>query len=593
VTNLNTFIDQLNIDELEVQSETYPNRGNLEGRRFARFHVAIKYLLNAYELTSEEISDQVLTDWNDQGIDFFYKTEDDSPVVYVVQVKDDQEYAKAKQLDAITKMKKEIDFLLSRQRVSSDWSEKKKERYSDLKEIRNATFRIRYVLLLTGGASASISTDDFSSDWFDESERTLSVFDRNGIAELLQHANSPRSLNTQLTLTLSKAGVQPELNGSPKFLFGLITVSDYVKATENLGTDLFSLNPRLFLSSSSGPNYKMLETLNSPVERKNFHLFNNGITAVCKKFAIEHGDISRAKVEGLLVVNGCQTTETLWKWAKNIDNRESAQNTSVMIRVIETVDDEELARKISQTTNAQTSILSSDLVANDEYQTRLKTALESATSNPFFYENRRGSYKKLTATKKETFKIGPNDQDGKGYRTISLREMAQVLQSVTGMPEQAKEGISTLFKSENARYRTIFFESWEDAEQVLLVADLFKFVCKKSLWISDRADELEVALASLGRFYITHLIYETWRGGGRPNFDLESNAYSKLIDADASRLLRQNLVEEVGGLAMKATRSLAKVKKSHSIDGNRALLRQSEHKEAIREKFVDLVLDGE
>jgi hypothetical protein len=150
-----------------------------------------------------------------------------------------------------------------------------------------------------------------------------------------------------------------------------------------------------------------------------------------------------------------------------------------------------------------------------------------------------------------------------------------------------------LFKSENARYRTIFFESWEDPEQVLLVADLFKFVCKKSLWISDRADELEVALASLGRFYITHLVYETWRGGGRPNFDLESNAYSKLIDADASRLLRQNLVEEVGGLAMKATRSLAKVKKNHSIDGNRALLRQSDHKEAIREKFVDLVLDGE
>ena len=593
MTNLNTFLDQLNDDELEVKNETYPNRGEIEGKRFARFHVAIKYLLNAYELTSEEISDQVLTDWNDQGIDFFYRTEDDSPVVYVIQVKDDQEYARSKQIDAVTKMKKEIDDLLSRQRVGSNWTEKRRERYSDLKEIRNAAFRIRYVLLLTGGASATITVDDFSSDWFDDSERTLTIYDRNGIAELLQHANSPRVLNTQLTLTLSKSGVQQESDGSPKFLFGLITVSDYVKATENLGTDLFSLNPRLFLSSSSGPNLKMLETLNSPNDRKNFHLFNNGITAVCKKFTIERGDESRAKVEGLLVVNGCQTTETLWKWAKNIDNRESAQKTSVMIRVIETVDDEELARKISQTTNAQTSILSSDLVANDEHQTRLKTALESASIKPFFYENRRGSYKKLTATKKETFKIGPQDQDGKGYRQISLREMAQALQSVTGMPEQAKEGISNLFKSDNTRYRTIFSDSWEDAEQVLLVADLFKFVCKKSLWISERADELEVDLASLGRFYITHLIYETWRGGGRPNFELEASAYTKLIDADKSKFLRQNLVEEVGGLAMKATRSLAKVKKSHSIDGNRALLRQSDHKEAIREKFVDLVLDGE
>ena len=591
MTNLNTFLEQLNIDELEVQSETYPNRGDIEGRRFARFHVAIKYLLNAYELTSEEISDQVLTDWNDQGIDFFYKTEDESPVVYVVQVKDDQEYAKSKQVDAITKMKKEIDFLLSRQRVSSDWSEKKKERYSDLKEIRNATFRIRYVLLLTGGASANISTDDFSSDWFDEFERTLSVYDRNGIAELLERANSPRSLNTQLTLTLSKAGVQPESDGSPKFLFGLITVSDYVKATENLGTDLFRLNPRLFLSSSSGPNLKMLETLNSPNDRKNFHLFNNGITAVCKKFEIAHGDVSKAKVEGLLVVNGCQTTETLWKWAKNIDNRESAQNTSVMIRVIETVDDEDLARKISQTTNAQTSILSSDLVANDEYQTRVKTALESASINPFFYENRRGSYKKLSATRKETFKIGPQDQDGKGYRQISLREMAQALQSVTGMPEQAKEGISNLFKSDNTRYRTIFFDSWEHAEQVLLVADLFKFVGKKSLWIHERADELEVELASLGRFYITHLIYETWRGGGRPNFELDSSIYTTLIDADKSKFLRQNLVESVGGLAWKATRSLALIKKKRSPDGNRALLRQSDHKDPIREKFVDLVMN--
>ena len=167
--------------------------------------------------------------------------------------------------------------------------------------------------------------------------------------------------------------------------------------------------------------------------------------------------------------------------------------------------------------------------------------------------------------------------------------MAQVLQAVCGLPEQAKEGVSTLFKPGNLRYPKIFSESWTNPNQVLLVADLYKFVSRKENWLPVGASPEERDLAGLGRFYICHLIYETWKGGGRPSFSNDP-ANFKLIDAEMSQSIRSNFITEISDLPWMATLSLVQTleREEFAIDGKRALLRISENRPRIQEMFKNL-----
>lgn len=582
----------------EISSDWYSRLEPAERERKAYFHAAIKYLLFSYDLTDEEIEeeideriiDQIENDNNDQGIDFFYVTQDERPKIYIVQVKHHQEFPLGKQKEAVNKMQAEIEFLLGRQK-SRNFSEKRKDRFYQLKEVQDKESQFHFILLLTGGAEAKLSRDDFADGIYNDDRYFLKVIDRSGLLTLIESAERPRSVST--TMKLDKQSFVPFTEkGNYKWVSGLVSVKDYVEATKGLGDDLFALNPRLFLSASAGPNKAMISTLENPSERKNFHFYNNGITAVCKKVT-KKDDIDgciHVLLEGLRVVNGCQTTETLWAWSKH--NSEAAAKTRVMIRIIESDDDEELNQKISQTTNSQSAILASDLVANDKIQKRLKDALCNSPTSPCFYENRRGEWKKLPGRDRLQLLVPHGEwgeNSGKQYRKITLREMAQVLQAVCGLPEQAKEGVANLFKPGNSRYSKLFSESWSHSDQVLLVADLYRFVSRKENWLPSSAREEEISMAGLGRFYICHLIYETWKSGGRPSFS-DDLANVKLIDAENSKRIRDNLVSQVGQLPWLATISLISTLEKHKseIESKRALLRISENRPRIQERFKDL-----
>jgi AIPR protein len=59
-----------------------------------------------------------------------------------------------------------------------------------------------------------------------------------------------------------------------------IPAAEYVRACKQFSMELFRYNPRLYLGVNK-VNSSIAETLKSDVQRKWFHLLNNGITAVC------------------------------------------------------------------------------------------------------------------------------------------------------------------------------------------------------------------------------------------------------------------------------------------------------------------------
>jgi hypothetical protein len=579
---------------------------NVRARR-ARFHLAVQLLLAEYDLSDDDISEQVLRDGNEQGIDFFWVSDDDVPKVFVVQVKDWASATKAQQRDAVNKMVDEVQELLRRNRVSGDWPARRRDRFYQLKGIRDSDFITEYVLALTGTAAPALSEDDFAADRFGN-EGHLRVMGRDEL--LLTESALLRALERHTQIRFRNERMLAVMTPNPTVI-GLVPVSEYVAATEPLGTPLFEMNPRLYLSSRAGPNKAMRVTLDNPDHRRSFHILNNGITAVCKdmsllKSAAADGPLT-ANITGMQVVNGCQTTETLWAWAK--DEPEAATKTMVLVRLVKS-SDEEFSALVSRTTNTQSAILGTDIVANSEEQKRIKQALHDLPDRPIFYENRRGAIKKLSAANREHFvvKFGEwGNPNAVQYRIIKMRELAQALQAVTGLPEQAKEGIAGIFKPNNERYNFLFKKSWTDGEQIGLVADLYKFVSNttnwgKSIWFDEAGsdpnslNERYLILATLGRFYLIHLVYEYLRNPNNPFGDStmsEDDAKKlPLLSSERSREVREELRAHLGNTLLLAVDSLRAVREDpgHGAEGDRALLRQASHKKAIQSEFRKAIL---
>lgn len=568
----------------EVCSEYYSQQLPERGERMSRFHRSIEILLHSCQPDREDIANQVLSDGSDQGIDLLYVTEDEEPLIYVVQVKDHRKLDKQDQKTAVIKMVEEIRMLRQRQRIDKGWDERRQDRYRLLKENSKGTHKIKFVLLLTGGAEPRVETNDFSLGSFEPDFEFLEVY---GLEELIQleieNLAPPRP---DVTFQIQNdASIQLMMEGKTKSLMTFLGGLSYVSAIEAHGSRIFKHNPRLFLGKASRTNKKMLETLESPEGRRSFHYFNNGITVVCDTLRIAPDGI--VSVKDFQVVNGCQTTETLREFVKNEPKR--LEDVLLPLRIIEVGNNSNLAQQISQFTNTQTPITSADLIALTPLQETFREELASLRK-PIFYETRRGAWNSVSKVQREKYRVAHGEWGPKTVRNtryLKLKELSQAMLAVTRSPNAAKEQISSLFINigEGSQYAKVMESSWDEIEQVQLVVELYKFCSNKDNWMPefDDADELRrfSEMAGLGRFYVMNLTYGQWAADLKHEIDPEN---PKLIDAGHSEIILRDFREKVGRLAEFAVQALLSVKEDDQLE-TRQLLRNSKYRVAIQNMF--------
>ena len=148
--------DTFQQDVKEIISTRYSARTSDVQRRFGRFHVAIKILLSEYGIDDEDITDSVVRDNHDKGIDYFYVAEGSS-TLYAIQVKDHAKLSKQPQMEAVLKLAEAVRFLRNCKKKHRGMSELEKERFDQLNEAECKPEHTRYMLLLTGGAQPKIS----------------------------------------------------------------------------------------------------------------------------------------------------------------------------------------------------------------------------------------------------------------------------------------------------------------------------------------------------------------------------------------------------------------------------------------------------
>lgn len=293
-------------------------------------------------------------------------------------------------------------------------------------------------------------------------------------------------------------------------LYMTVSVKQIIDVFARHSYKIFRLNPRGPLGNKV--NAAIKQTLLDDIERRRFHLLNNGITAICDSYRLEEGNLS---VRDFQIINGCQTTITLW------DARAAVQNDpQVQVTVKLTECPQHFARRIAETTNSQTALRAEDFTSNEPVQIRLQGQFKEI-SPPWFYQIKRGEWGKMIGgpAEKEIYR----DQAG-GFRNITSKDVAQAVVAFAGFPGEAKDSIRKFLNKEvltsvaresEINYEQIYTEQ-TSAAQLLLPAVIQRKVRKKVNEDKEQYEWLDYA-----RFHIIWLIGEILR----EHYSVEGNLF--------------------------------------------------------------------
>ena len=233
-------------------------------------------------------------------------------------------------------------------------------------------------------------------------------------------------------------------------------------------------------------------------------MLNNGITAICDSWQII-GE-RELRVRGLQIINGCQTTFTLWNARAAIAN---SSGVLVNVKLIECPYN--FALTIAETTNSQAALRAEDLISNEGVQSRLNREFSSLTP-PWFYEVKRGQWGKMLGGQREKERY--QDPAG-GYRKLTSKELSQAVIAFAGFPGEAKDRIrdflnktplSSIAPQEDKLHYDDVYNDSIVAVQLLLPA-----VIQRKVWKQVAGDKEAKEFLEYARYSIVWLIGQMLR----------------------------------------------------------------------------------
>jgi hypothetical protein len=169
------------------------------------------------------------------------------------------------------------------------------------------------------------------------------------------------------------------------------------KLYDDYGQRLLELNVRSFLSARGKVNFGIRRTLRDEADR--FMAYNNGIVVTVD--ALEtvnmlNGAPAIARVRGLQIVNGGQTTASIHR-ARKVDGAAlSAVFVPAKIIMIDPASHEEIVGRISRYANTQNVVQMADFSANEPFHVELERLSQRiwcpGEQGRWFYERARGQY---------------------------------------------------------------------------------------------------------------------------------------------------------------------------------------------------------
>lgn len=236
-------------------------------------------------------------------------------------------------------------------------------------------------------------------------------FDRRASFEHINHDALVRILQStesvKDTLQFSGKVIVEDANYTRVFI-GKVPITELARLMETHGDRLLERNIRRYLGlHGNRVNQAIRRTLESATERQNFYFYNNGITLICDRFDYNalQSENHRVRVEGLQIINGGQTSQTIATTLAQIassamtqaDHESAADyaSTYVLVRLYQIPQQSSsLVQMITYATNSQNPVDLKDLRSNDERQHQLELSIEALG----YHYRRQRSSQPMTST---------------------------------------------------------------------------------------------------------------------------------------------------------------------------------------------------
>ncbi|HQS46638.1 MAG: AIPR protein [Rhizobiales bacterium 24-66-13] len=212
------------------------------------------------------------------------------------------------------------------------------------------------------------------------------------------------------------------------------------------GPRLLEANVRTFLGSKGAVNKGIVGTLRK--EPEHFLAFNNGLVVVCDEASFKRsddGDLGLSVLKGLQIVNGGQTTSTIYYASRN-DRAIDLSHVMVPAKIIILKGSKDEAREqlisnVALYANRQTAVKMSDLSTNRPFHVQLERWANETLcpdgATRWFYERADGAYNVMllkdgtTSAKRSKLKemIPPK-------RKLTKKDIAKYHEAWRGKPNQ-------------------------------------------------------------------------------------------------------------------------------------------------------------
>ena len=310
-------------------------------------------------------------------------------------------------------------------------------------------YEIQLVYLTTLRATKPLQ--DRVNSWTDETlslsvggsnyevQHSATMLDVSNLLQIIESVSDQQEI--ELTLSVQADEYHQTLSGDFKCLIATLSLSELAVTFDRFRYSMFRHNPRGPLGSVA-VNKEIKSTLADSTKRGWFQLMNNGLSAVCAAFTdpVVGSEATTVRIRDFQIVNGCQTTFTVWDhWRRGGDLGDA----SVTLKLVEDPS-ASLRHIISSASNKQSQMKDWDFLFDEPEQQRLQR--EFATlSPPMFYELRRGEHKYVAG--------------GEPAGRVTIKDIAQANWAFIGKPGEAKDRLREIPRSKqqlSGAYREVF-----------------------------------------------------------------------------------------------------------------------------------------
>lgn len=281
----------------------------------------------------------------------------------------------------------------------------------------------------------------------------------------------------------------PSTNGAVTTYLTVVPGKFLAEMYENFDNRLLELNVRSYLSAKGKVNKGIQDTLKDPAQRGLFLPYNNGVVMVVEELHGEeagHGAVDIKWMKGIQIVNGGQTTASLFKARRDLkgDPLEGVHIQAKIVKINDLAKVDELVKAISRYANLQNKVEMADLGANEAFHRRLERLaakeVDPAEKKHWFYERMRSSYatelmlEPSASARKKWQALHPKE------RVITKTDLAKAMLAWDRQPWIVAKGGQKCFNAFAQSHHVKPIQS-DEAAEIEVTSDRFKEIIGKMI----------------------------------------------------------------------------------------------------------------